>query len=165
MSYLVLPLIVIAELCSWYSVLTTSNIGHVFEETLWGLSAALLVVSMIAMWPRCPPSWRPALVAGCVMTAAYVAYMFCVDVPMYLSRWLADEASGRQYLSFWQGLMDVTQRRVVSHRWEDWKTEVMWMSLYFSVAVWISIFLIHAAARVLRRDQTKMLRVVRNVRL
>jgi hypothetical protein len=43
--------------------------------------------------------------------------------------------------------MDVTQRRVVSHRWQDWKTEVMWMSLYFSVAVWISIFLIHAAAR------------------
>jgi hypothetical protein len=156
MSYLVLPLIVIAEMCSWYSVLTTSNIGHVFEETLWGLSAALLVVSMIAMWPRCPPSWRPALIAGCVMTAAYVAYMFCVDVPMYLSRWLADEASGRQYLSFWQGLMDVTERRVVSHRWQDWKTEVMWMSLYFSVAVWISIFLIHAAARANAARQEKV---------
>ena len=26
------PLIVIAETCSWYSVLTTSNLGHVVEE-------------------------------------------------------------------------------------------------------------------------------------
>jgi hypothetical protein len=143
----VLPLIVIAEMCSWYSVLTTSNLGHVFEETLWGLSAALLVASIVAMWPRCPASWRPALVAGLAMTVAYVAYMFYVDVPMYWTRWVADEAAGRPYLSFWQGLMDITERRVVSHRWQDWKTEVIWISLYFSFAVWISIFLIHAAAR------------------
>jgi hypothetical protein len=43
-----------------------------------------------------------------------------------------------------QGLLDVAHRRVVSHRWDDWKNEVAWMSLYFSVAVWISISLIHA---------------------
>src|SRR6185369_7763756 len=34
-SALVLPMIFTAELCSWYSVLTTSNLGHVFEESLW----------------------------------------------------------------------------------------------------------------------------------
>jgi hypothetical protein len=33
---------------------------------------------------------------------------------------------------------------VVSHRLEDWKNEIAWMSLYFSVAVWLSIALIHA---------------------
>ena len=27
----------------------------------------------------------------------------------------------------------------VTHRWEDWKQEMPWMSLYFSVAVWFSI--------------------------
>jgi hypothetical protein len=70
--------------------------------------------------------------------------MFLVDVPMYWSRWLADEASGRAYLSAMQGLLDVSQRWVVSHRWEIWKTEVVWMSLYFSVAVWFSIALVHA---------------------
>ena len=32
----------------------------------------------------------------------------------------------------------------MSHRWQDWKNEVVWMSLYFSVAVWISIALVHA---------------------
>jgi hypothetical protein len=35
-------------------------------------------------------------------------------------------------------------RWVVSHRWQDWRNEVVWMSLYFSVAVWISIALVHS---------------------
>jgi hypothetical protein len=70
--------------------------------------------------------------------------MYLVDVPMYWSRWLADESTGRHYLSLVQGALDVFSHRVVSHRWADWKNEVLWMSLYFSVAVWISISLIHA---------------------
>jgi hypothetical protein len=148
-SRAVVPLIVVAELCSWYSVVTTSNLGHVVEESIWGFSAVLLVVSMAGIWRRCPANWRPAIAAGCVACLAYVAYMFLIDVPLYWSRWLADEASGRTYLTFMQGLLDVSERRVVSHHWEDWKGEMTWMTLYFSVAVWISISLIHAARRAL----------------
>lgn len=139
-----LPLIAIAETFSWYSVLTTSNIGHIVEETLWGLSALLLVASLVAIWPRCETSLRPLLAAWCAAGIAYVAFMFLVDVPMYWARWIADEAAGRDYLSITQGLLDASDRRVVSHHWDDWKSEVAWMSLYFSVAVWLSIALIHA---------------------
>ena len=149
-SLTVVPLIVIAETCSWYSVLTTANIGHVFEESLWGLSGVLLVMSVITIWPRCEAPLRPLLAAWCAAGIAYIAFMFMVDVPMYWSRWLADEANGRLYLDISQGLADVSQRWVVSHRWEDWKHEVGWMSLYFSVAVWLSIALIHAPAPRLR---------------
>lgn len=60
-SWLLVPLIVIAETCSRYSVLTTSNLGHVLEESLWCLCAALLVVSLIALWPRCARRQRPML--------------------------------------------------------------------------------------------------------
>ena len=140
------PLIAIAETCSWYSVLTTSNIGHVAEESIWGLSAALLVASVAVILPRSPAARRPLLIAWCFAGVVYVAFMFSVDVPMYWSRWLADEAAGRSYMSIAQGVLDMSQRRIVSHRWEDWKHEVAWMSLYFSVAVWISISLIHAPA-------------------
>ncbi len=143
------PLIVIAESFSWYSVLTTSNLGHVVEESLWGLCAALMVMSLVILWPRCAARWRPLLATWCVAGVAYVAFMFLVDVPMYWSRWLADEASGRGHLSLAQGLSDVSGRWTVSHSWEDWKSEVIWMSLYFSVAVWLSIALVHAP--VLRR--------------
>ena len=140
---LLLPLIATAETFSWYSVLTTSNFGHVVEESLWGLSAALLVTSLFAIWPRCSARLRPLLAAWCLAGVAYVAFMFLVDVPMYWSRWVADEVSGRAYLSLAQGVLDASQRVAVSRRWEDWHTEVAWMSLYFSAAVWISLGLIH----------------------
>lgn len=143
-SRTMIPLIAIAETCSWYSVLTTSNLGHVMEESIWGLCAALLVGSLIAIWPRCTIARRPLLAAWCVAGIAYIGFMFLVDVPMYWARWLADEANGRTYLSLAQGVLDVSGRWVVSHRWEDWRSEVAWMSLYFSVAVWLSIALIHA---------------------
>jgi hypothetical protein len=140
------PLIAIAETCSWYSVLTTANIGHVIEESLWGLSAALLVGSLFSVWPRCSVHLRLPLLLTGIAGVAYVAFMFLVDVPMYWSRWLLDEASGRHYLSLQQGVLDASARWVVSHQWQDWKSEVAWMSLYFSVAVWLSISLIHTPA-------------------
>ena len=144
-SLALLPLIALAETCSWYSVLTTANLGHVAEESIWGLTAALLVAGAVALLPRVAARRRPLILGWCAAGIAYVAYMFTVDVPMYWARWVSDQANGRHYLSITQGLMDVTHRRVVSYRWEDWQNEVAWMSLYFSVAVWISISFIHAA--------------------
>lgn len=145
-SAALVPLIAIAETCSWYSVLTTSNIGHVAEESIWGFAVALLVVSVATMLPRCTAARRSLLVACCVAGSIYVAYMFLVDVPMYWSRWIAQDIDGRHILSVAQGAHDASVHWVVSHRWQDWKNEVVWMSLYFSVAVWISLALVHTPA-------------------
>ena len=142
-SLAVLPLIAVAETCSWYSVLTTSNIGHVIEESLWGVSAMLLVISLLSMWPRSSQRLRPLLLAMGLTGIAYVAFMFLVDVPMYWSRWVADEAMGRHYLSLSQGVLDTSGRWVVSQQWQVWKSEVIWMTLYFSIAVWLSIAFVH----------------------
>ena len=142
----VLPLIAVAETCSWYSVLTTSNIGQVIEESLWGVAAALLVASLLSLWLQSSPRLRPVLLAMCLTGIAYVGFMFLVDVPMYWSRWVADEASGRHYLSLTQGLLDTSGRWVVSQQWQVWKSEMLWMSLYFSIAVWLSIAFVHTPA-------------------
>jgi hypothetical protein len=143
---MVVPMLAIAEACSWYSVLTTSNIGHVLEESLWGLCAALVVACMVMIRPRCSPIPRSAVVAWCVAGVAYVAYMFSVDVPMYWSRWLADQAAGKSYFTIVQGVLDASHRRVVTHSFDHWRSEMLWMGLYFSVAVWISLSLIHIPA-------------------
>src|SRR3954469_24784736 len=110
---LVVPLLAVAEACSWYSVLTTSNIGHVFEESLWGVCAALVVISMVTIRPRCTPIPRSVIVTWCVLGAGYVAYMCLVDVPMYWDRWIADQGAGREYFTIFQGGVDAPQRRVV----------------------------------------------------
>lgn len=142
-SRVIVPMIAVAEICSWYAVLTTSNLGHVLEESIWGFAAAALVASLVFLLPRCRPEVRPMLAAGCVLGLAYVVYMFDVDVPRYWARWVFDVGHGHPYLSIDQGLVDASSRWIVSHRWVDWETEVVWMTLYFSVAVWLSISLIH----------------------
>ncbi|MBA4176239.1 MAG: hypothetical protein C0505_06730 [Leptothrix sp. (in: Bacteria)] len=143
---LLVPAIVLAELCSWHAVLTTSNLGHVFEESIWGLCAAALVISLVGLWPKCDSRQRPFLLFCGLAGTAYVVFMFGVDVPMYWARWIADEAHGRAYFSLPQGLIDASARWVVSHRWSDWESEVVWMTAYFSVAVWLSIGLVHVPA-------------------
>jgi hypothetical protein len=143
-SRTVIPLIVVAEVCSWYSVLTTSNLGHVFEESLWSVATALIVVSLLADFHRWDIRWRTASVWLGTAGIGYFLYLVLVDVPMYWSRWVADELAGKPYLTLAQGFLDTTARRVITYRWDVWKTEVAWMSLYFSVAVWVSIWLVHA---------------------
>lgn len=144
---LILPLIVLAEVCSWNAVLTTSNLGHVFEESLWGLCALLAVAGFVHAGPRSRPGLRPALAGAALAGLAYALYMFQVDVPMYWARWVHDVDQGRTVLSVTQGLADASSRWTVSHQWADWHTEVGWMSLYFSVAVWLSVGLAHFSSR------------------
>ena len=143
-SRVLVPLILVAETCSWHAVLTTSNLGHVIEESLWGICAALTVVSLLWISRHVAGAARVFALACSLGGLAYVVYMFSVDVPMYWARWLADEARGRVYLDVVAGFADVSGRWVVSHRWAEWRGEVLWMTLYFSVAVWVSIGLAHA---------------------
>jgi hypothetical protein len=159
------PLIAIAECCSWYSVLTTSNLGHTAEESIWALAAAALAASLFVMWQRCLPKQRTLLAAGCIAAGAYVGYMVFVDVPMYAARWVAEGVSGQHYLSLADGLKDVTTRWTVSYRWQDWRSEVVWMALYFSVCVWISISLVHAPALGSWIDTTERRRLRRQILL
>jgi hypothetical protein len=142
-SRAVLPLIATAEVNSWYAVLTTRNLGHVVEESLWATAAVLSVAAMTSMWPRIQPRGRRWLALAIAAGSVYAAYMFAVDVPMYWSRWVADEAAGRRYASLAAGIADAASRWTVSHDWAHWRSEVVWMTLYFSVAVWISIGLAH----------------------
>lgn len=145
-SIAIVPLIVLAEGCSWHAVLTTAQRGHIAENSLWGVSAALVVASLLVIGPHRLAELHPPMIAWCVGGIVYVGYMFFFDVPMYWTRWRSDQTNKRRYLSIADGVLDVSRRWTVSYRWEDWKDEVLWMSLYFTFAVWISISLIYASA-------------------
>jgi hypothetical protein len=138
----VVPLIVLAEGFSWYAVLTKEQRAHAVENSLWGLSAALTVAGVLVIGPqRLAAVYLPVIAGG----AAYVAFIFLYDVPMYWGRWVADQASGRTYLSVADGMAEVRGRWTVSYRWEDWRSEVAWMTLYFTFGVWSSVWLVYAS--------------------
>lgn len=141
-SLAIVPLILVAEGCSWYAVVTTAQRAHAVENSLWGLSAALVVAGMLVIGrQRLAGLYLPTIAGG----AAFVAFIFLYDVPMYWSRWRADQANGQRYLRVGAGVTDLCRRRAVSYRWEDWRTEIPWMSLYFTFGVWSSIWLVYAS--------------------
>jgi hypothetical protein len=144
-SLLIVPLIVFAEGCSWYAVLTTAQRAHALENSIWGVSAALVVASLLIVEPHRVAGLYLPMVGWCVGGAAYVAYIFIFDVPAYWSRWLADQSNGHHDLSISQGVIDAWRRRIVSYRWESWKNEMLWMSLYFTLGVWSSVSLVYAS--------------------
>jgi hypothetical protein len=65
-----------------------------------------------------------------------------VDVPLYIARWRIGKRAGLRYLRVIEGLKDAVARRRVTQAREHWREEVLWMSLYFSVAVWVSLAII-----------------------
>ena len=142
-SKMMVPMIAVAECCSWYAVLTTNYAGNAIEESIWALSATLGTLSAMAVWPRLAPRHRWLLSPAILLGAMYVVFMCTVDVPMYIGRFLQDQAHGRHYLTLAQGLRDASMRWVTTAKWEEWKSEMPWMTLYFSVVVWASIALMH----------------------
>jgi hypothetical protein len=140
-SKAILPLIVLAEGCSWVAVITTDYIGNVLENSLWTLTFALIGLALARLSYSFRGIAQRALAAAAAGMAGYVVFMATVDVPTYFGRWLTDLAAGKTYFGLFAGLHDLATRWIVSHDIAPWRDEIAWMSLYFSVAVWTSLML------------------------
>ncbi len=145
-AWLMVPLIAFAEACSWYTALTTNFLGSVLEESTWAVTFAALSWGLVRVRHAQGPYLRRFLASGAVVGLGYVVFMTTVDVPMYWARWQRDSAAHARYLGIAQGWHDAWRRQIVTRRWEDWREEVPWMSLYFSMAVWMSLALTRAQA-------------------
>lgn len=140
-SKIILVTIFIAELFSWYAVISTNYLGNSIEESLWGLTYLGISIAVLKLWMKLYGPMRLAAGFCFVGSLAYVAFMFVVDVPMYWTRFREDASAGKTYLSFNTGLTDLLTRWHVTYDINDWKTEIPWMTLYFTFAVFVSLAL------------------------
>ncbi len=138
------PMIVVAEIFSWYACTTSNYIGTVFEESLWAIAASITVYGLYIARPYYENEQRTFLNRGIIAGIGYVIYMVFVDVPAYVNNWLAAEESGKVYKSVYEGFIEVSTQWHLTRDFSDWEYEMIWMSLYFSVCVWMSIYLINA---------------------
>jgi hypothetical protein len=143
-SRMVVPLIVVAEVSCWFAVLTSNYLLHAGENFLWTVAAVLVVGGLGSVWARVDEKSRRFLAAAIFSGAIYVAFMTIVDVPMYVSRWQADLAAGHSYLSLREGIRVLFERCLVTREWAAWRDDVPWLTLYFTIGVWISVALAHA---------------------
>jgi hypothetical protein len=140
-ALVIVPLIVLAECCSWHAVLTTNFLGNAIENSIWAVAFLVVGIGLCRLLPEFNGPVRVALVIAISGIASYLAFLMIIDVPMYLGRWRAGLADGSRLLGHLEGLRDVSTRWVVTHDMAHWKGEIAWMSLYFSAAVWASLAL------------------------
>jgi hypothetical protein len=140
---MIMPLIVLAEIFSWGAVITSNYLLHAIENSLWTVSAALALAGFLSLHRTAAADAARFLKAACLCAGSYVVFMVTVDVPMYLSRWQAVPA-GDGSLPLEERLRTLINHCMVVHEWSAWREDVPWLTLYFTVAVWISIALAHA---------------------
>lgn len=138
-AWIIVPLILIAECFSWYAVLTTHYLGNAIENSIWAVVFFLIGIALCRLLPEFSGPVRWAFIVAIVGIAGYLAFLMTIDVPMYLNRWRAELAAGGTLLHPLDGLRDVSTRWVVTHDIAEWREEIAWMSLYFSMAVWSSL--------------------------
>jgi len=137
----IVPLIIVAECCSWYAVITANYLGNVIENSLWAVTFLAIAVALVPPLTRFIGVARLAMAAAIAGIAGYLTFMSTVDIPMYFGRWQADLASGKELFGLFGGLYDASAHWVVTHDIVHWRDEIAWKTLYFSAAVWSSLAL------------------------
>jgi hypothetical protein len=155
-SYTIVPLILIAECCSWYGVITTNYLGNTIENSIWAVTFLLIAVALVRLVYEFRGVMKLAIGMALAGVIGYLAFLVTIDVPMYFERWQADLISGKEVMGLLIGLHDASTRWAVTHDFAQWKDEIAWMSLYFSGAVWSSLALCSIG---LLKDQLLLYRV------
>ena len=141
-AWVIVPLILIAECFSWYAVLTTNYLGNAIENSIWAVAFFLVGIGLCRLLPEFDGPVRMILVAAIARDCGLSGISDdrrCPDVS-----WPLAGQGGRAAASSCgplEGLRDVSTRWVVTHDLAEWKDEIAWMSLYFSMAVWASLAL------------------------
>ena len=139
LSIWIVPVIVVAQVSCWYAVLTLDHLGHVVEELLWTVAFVIMAAAFAGCWINSYGFLKVIIAIGIACCAGAALLISVVDVPMYISRWYRHRCAENKYLSLHRGLKDTLARRHSTTSWLVWRCEVPWMTLYFSVGVWLSI--------------------------
>jgi len=136
----VIALACIAECCSWTNLISECNLFAVFEQGLWSvlfLITGTAMARLLLLWPERPVAYWifVVLAIGMGIEQSYEAF------GLYLPRYISDEAKDVHYTGFADGLSKLAACAKVSQDMATWSADVPWMTGYFSVAVWTSIWL------------------------
>lgn len=117
-------MIIWAEVLSWYGVITKTTISHAIENLLW-----TLMVLIICLYNLNNP------LVMCTSTI-FILFEVLIDLPMYYYSSLS------KHYSVIDGIVLICKPCRISLSYLEWKENMLWMSLYFSLAVWSSIYII-----------------------
>lgn len=144
LSLFLVPIIAVAQGFCWCGVVTLNNLYHAVEESIWAISSMFVATCLINFVYHNFEDRDLVLFGslGSFLCSLFFIFMVTIDVPMYLRRWRHGKQVGAKRFEVLSGIVDSLDRRVVTANWSVWKEESIWLTGYFSSAVWVSLLLI-----------------------
>ena len=145
LPYIIPPAICIAQILCWIGVLTTNQLFHVFEESIWAGVFALLIPLLLQLSKKTANEQLRSNLLWCTIVASmYVIYMVSIDIPMYYGRYVENKKHNIPYLTLTEGIYDTLSCKRVTKSYEVWKEDAVWMYGYFVFGSLISVEMINS---------------------
>lgn len=138
-AYLIVPIIIFAQLSCWYATLTLNHFWHGIEEIAWVVMVTLAAGCFYTGLITLDGVYKVITAIGLISCIGSAYIMLFLDIPMYLSRTRKRLKKGKGYLRVEEGVNDALTRRVQTSSWKVWKKEALWITPYFTFGVWMSI--------------------------
>jgi hypothetical protein len=138
-SYMIVPIIILAQTFCWQATLSLNHFWHGMEEVAWVVMIFLAACCFVTGFVMLDGVHRVLMGIGLLSCIGGAYIMLFIDIPMYFSRKLEGSKSGMKYLTVAEGINDAFSRRVQTSDWNVWKKEALWITPYFTFGVWMSI--------------------------
>lgn len=159
--YIVIPIIILAEVFSWLGSITEYQLWNVSEEVLWFLSSIILIVISLYILNNIKHIKTSKIrsiyyLLSCIVPVAtiFATFMIVVDIPMYIQRWVKgekiesktihqifNEFKSKHRKNFDNKINDFRQCKKVDKSLNTWKQEMPWLTGYFTIGVWTTFVL------------------------
>lgn len=159
---LVLLLIIIAQVFCWFGLITKYYMWNAFEESLWTISAfILLIISFIhykSLQIKNKNKKVKSILSFCkvfiIISIMYIIFMCFIDVPMYYNRWKDSYNRNVNWNDFINDLKkynknltierfyNLNKCKKISRDIAEWKMEIPWLTGYFTFGVWSTYIII-----------------------
>lgn len=145
LNNVIFVLIIFAQIFCWFGVITNRPEFNIIEESLWGiLSFEKILIYSILLYiiykynnPKIKflKNLLPCLI---IIFFLYFLYMIFLDIPMYYKK----SIQNNKHYNIIDGLKELCFCKNITKSFEDWKQEIIWLTGYFTFAVWFCISLL-----------------------
>ena len=161
---IVLLLIIIAQIFCWLGLITKYYIWNALEESLWTVSALILIVVSCILYKSLNlrktkktkkiNSLLAFLKVFIIISIIYVIFMCVVDIPMYYNRWKKSYNRNISLNDFVNDFKKYNKRltlnnfynlhkcKTINRDIDVWKYEIPWLTGYFTFGVWTTYAII-----------------------
>ena len=137
---LLIIFIIIAQLFCWLGAITKCYLYNSIEESIWTISGLVITIINIYLLKFNNSKYQNFLKLAIVFGICYLYYMISFDVPMYINKYKS--SYNRKKLGIIKGLSSMCKCTKVTRLYTDWKSEIFWQTGYFSICVWMTLYIL-----------------------